>query len=83
MKTITVFTRPACVQCTYTKKKLEQLGISFDLIDVSVDEAALKKVKDLGYLTAPVVLVSEAGEDVQHWGGFQPDKLTALTSQAA
>lgn len=83
MHTITVFTKPACVQCTYTKKKLDALGLSYDTVDVSVDESALEKVKSLGYMTAPVVMVNEGGEDEQHWGGFQPDKLNALTSQAA
>jgi len=80
MSTITVFTKPSCVQCTYTKRKLDQMGISYDTIDVSLDEAALEKVKNLGYLTAPVVLVSENGEDTQHWGGFQPDRLATLAA---
>jgi glutaredoxin-like protein NrdH len=82
MSTITVFTKPACVQCRFTKTKLDQLGLTYDTIDISLDEAALEKVKGLGYLTAPVVLVSEDGEDTQHWGGFQPDRLIALKDAA-
>lgn len=35
---------------------------------------ALQMVKDLGYTAAPVVM---AGED--HWSGFRPDKLSALS----
>lgn len=77
MKKITVFTKPACVQCRFTKTKLDQLGIPYDTIDVSVDEEALAKVKALGYLTAPVVLVEREGEDDAHWGGFQPDRIEA------
>lgn len=78
MSKITVFTKPACVQCNATYRKLTQLGIPFESVDVSVDEAALNKIKDLGYLAAPVVLVNEGGEDEQHWSGYRPDLIEPL-----
>lgn len=81
MSRITVFTKPACVQCNATKMKLNKHGLEYDLIDVSTEENAdkLDLIKGWGYLTAPVVLVESDGEDI-HWGGYNPDKIEALAA---
>lgn len=71
---VTVYTLPACVQCDSTKKYLARIDVPFQTIDLSEDADAMAMVKDLGYQAAPVVV---AGED--HWSGFRPDKLNALT----
>ena len=76
--TVTVYTRPACVQCTATKKALDKRGITYESIDVSENPDAGDYVKALGYLTAPVVI---AGDD--HWSGYRPDRISALVSVAA
>ena len=68
--TVTVYTKPACVQCTATYRALEKAGIEFDAVDISQDTEARDFVMALGYLQAPVVV---AGED--HWSGFRPDLL--------
>jgi len=73
--TITVLSKPACPQCTATKRKLDSLGIEYSVTDLSEDPDALAHAKSLGYLGAPVVL---AGED--HWSGYRPDKLDELAS---
>lgn len=72
MKKIIVYSLPACVQCTATKRKLTALEAEFEVIDVSLEENAehLAKMKELGYLQAPVVFAGD-----EHWGGYQPDKL--------
>jgi len=72
---ITVYSKPLCVQCDATKRALDKAGVPYELIDVTEDAAALAKIKALGYLQAPVVVT---GED--HWSGFRPEKLKALTS---
>ena len=38
----------------------------------------LEKVKELGYLQAPVVVT-----DDEHWSGFRPDKIDALADRMA
>lgn len=76
MEQVTVYTKPACVQCVATKRALNQAGIPYITIDVTEDEAAYQYVTSLGYLAAPVVTV---GDD--HWSGFQPDKIKQLTKQ--
>lgn len=78
MTSIAVYSKPACVQCTATKRALDKQGIEYELFDVSVDEKALETVKALGYMQAPVVI---AGDD--HWSGFRPDKIAQLTALVA
>ncbi|MFC0278565.1 glutaredoxin-like protein NrdH [Falsigemmobacter intermedius] len=71
--TITVYSKPACVQCTATTRALDAKGLSYDVIDLTQDAAAMEMVQSLGYRQAPVVI---AGED--HWAGFRPDMIGRL-----
>lgn len=71
--TVTVYSKPACVQCTATYRALEQKGVDYNVIDLSKDEDAMETIRGLGYMQAPVVI---AGED--HWAGFRPDKIGTL-----
>lgn len=75
---VTVYTKPACVQCNATYRALDKRGISYDVVDVTEDAAALDYIKGLGYLQAPVV-VTEA----EHWSGFRPDKIATLEAALA
>ena len=77
-KTITLFTKPACVQCTATYRALDAKGIEYDIVDLSEDAAALEQVKALGYLQAPVIITDE-----DHWSGFRPDKIDELAQRLA
>lgn len=70
---ITVYSKPSCVQCTATYRALDRQGLAYEVVDLSQDEAALAKVRELGYQQAPVVVT---GQD--HWSGFRPDKISAL-----
>lgn len=76
--TITVYTKPACVQCNATYKALDKVGVEYTVVDISQDDDARDYVMALGYLQAPVVV---AGED--HWSGFRPDRIKALATVAA
>ncbi|MGO1401594.1 MAG: glutaredoxin-like protein NrdH [Flaviflexus sp.] len=73
--TITVYTKPACVQCNATTRALNKAGLAYDTVDLTEDAEALEAVKALGYQQAPVVM---AGGD--HWAGFRPDKIKALAA---
>ncbi len=75
---ITVYTKPSCVQCTATYRALDNKGIDYTVLDLSVDEEALQTVKELGYLQAPVVVA-----DGEHWSGFRPDKIQELADRLA
>lgn len=78
MSSITVYSKPACVQCTATKRALDKQGIEYEIFDLSVDEKALEAVKDLGYMQAPVVIAGD-----EHWSGFRPDKISELAARVA
>jgi glutaredoxin-like protein NrdH len=75
---ITVYSKPACVQCNSTYRKLDKHGVSYLTVDISEDEQAYEYVQSLGYAQVPVVVTDE-----EHWSGFKPDKIAALAEQAA
>lgn len=73
---ITVYTKPACVQCNATYKALDKHGLGYDVVDISQDPEAREYVMALGYLQAPVVVAGD-----EHWSGFRPDRLNMLAKQ--
>ena len=70
---ITVYTKPACVQCNATYKALDKAGLDYKVVDISEDPEARDYVMGLGYLQAPVVVAGQ-----QHWSGFRPDYVKSL-----
>lgn len=76
--TITLYTKPRCVQCDATKKALGRAGLNYVEVDLTQDDQALQKVLDMGFQAAPVVM---AGEDA--WSGFRPDKIKNIATQVA
>ena len=75
---ITVYTKPACVQCKATYRALDKAGIEYNIIDIAEDADARDYVMALGYLQAPVVVAGDS-----HWSGFRPDRINALVTSAA
>lgn len=73
---ITVYSKPACVQCTATTRELDKRGVAYEYIDLTKDAEAMKTVQSLGYMQVPVVVT---GND--HWSGFRPDKIGQLTEK--
>ena len=75
---IIVYIKPASVQCTATLNTFKNKGVKPTIISVHDTSPALAIVKELGYLQAPVVIVHNNGEIVDHWSGFRPDKIEEL-----
>ncbi|KAE8764719.1 glutaredoxin-like protein NrdH [Georgenia thermotolerans] len=75
---ITVYSKPSCVQCDATYRALNKQGLEYEVVDITVDPEALESVKALGYQQAPVVFA-----DGDHWSGFRPDKIKALAAAKA
>ncbi|GAA3694149.1 MULTISPECIES: glutaredoxin-like protein NrdH [Zhihengliuella] len=75
--TVTVYTKPACVQCNATYRALDKKGIVYQSVDISQDPSALEQVRAMGYMQAPVVVT-----DSDHWSGFRPDKIEELAEAA-
>ena len=78
MNTVTVYTKPACVQCNATFRALDKQGTAYEKVDITTDPEARDYVMSLGYLQAPVVIAG-----TQHWSGFRPDKLKQLASSSS
>lgn len=73
---ITVYSKPACVQCTATYRALDQRGIAYNVIDISKDDESLSLVRGLGYMQVPVIVTA-----TEHWSGFRPDKINSLVRE--
>ncbi|MBY3151278.1 glutaredoxin-like protein NrdH [Rhizobium laguerreae] len=73
---VVVYSTPSCVQCKQTYRELDKKGIAYKVVDLSVDEAAMSRVRGLGYAQAPVV---EVGAD-NMWQGFRPDLIKKLAA---
>lgn len=71
---IVLYSKPDCMQCMFTKKHLDQLGVAYEIRDVSVFEDSLEEVKAMGFQSVPVV----HAEGVQAFNGFRPDLLEQL-----
>ena len=72
---ITVYSKPNCVQCDATYRALAKHGLDYEVVDISQDPEALQTVKAFGYQQAPVVFAQG-----DHWSGFRPDKIKALAA---
>jgi len=78
MSSITVYTKPACVQCNATYKALDKNGVDYSVVDITQDAEAREFVMGLGYLQAPIVVADEN----THWSGFRPDRIKELAAVA-
>lgn len=81
---IVVYTLPIeeCVNCRAVDLFLRKRGI--EVTKVRLDEVpdAADYVRSLGYSQAPVIVLSDAGEVVDHWSGFRYDRMNELTNLA-
>lgn len=71
---VTVYSKEGCPQCEATRRDLEILGVDYAAVDLSEDEAALERLRGLGFRTLPVV---EAGQ--QRWSGYDRERILGLT----
>jgi glutaredoxin-like protein NrdH len=70
---VTVYTKPACVQCNATFRALDKAGIGYTAIDITTDSDARDHVMSLGFLQAPVVITANDA-----WAGYRPDRIAAI-----
>ena len=77
-ESLTVYTLPNCMQCTMTRRALDDAGLPYVVVDLTTDQGAVDTVQQLGYTAAPVVVVGAA-----RWSGFRPEKIRAVASARA
>jgi len=72
---IIIYTKNNCIQCNATKNALDKKGLDYQLINLDSEPAHIAMLKSLGYQQVPVVMAGQ-----EHWSGFRPDKISALTT---
>ena len=72
---ITIYSKPNCMQCEFSKKYLNDKGIEFKEINVFEDAESLGMLRDEGFSQMPVVSIG--GE---FHTGFQPNILSKVES---
>jgi len=76
---VTVYSKSNCQACRATIRFLTEREVPFMQADATLPENTAK-LKALGHLEAPVVVVARGGESVVSWSGFRPDLLARLVA---
>lgn len=75
---VTIYSTPYCGYCQMAKQYLKEHNISFQEIDVSVDDVAqqtmIAKSHQMG---VPVIIINQDGQE-EILVGFQKEKLASL-----
>lgn len=75
---IVVYGQPGCMPCKATCRALDKQGLTYAYVDVQADDDALAHIRELGYQATPVVQVTRADGDVDHWGQFRRERIRDL-----
>ena len=78
---VTLYSLPGsvCQRCRLTKKKLGDLGIVYEDVQLDKSRDALDHVRSLGYESAPVVEVDMGDGATWSWSGFRPSQIEKLS----
>ena len=72
-----------CVKCKAVEIAMRRRGISVNKIQLDEDPGAVEFIKSLGYSEAPVIVVKDGDDMVDHWSGFSDQKISDLASRLA
>jgi len=75
MVTITLWTKPNCVQCMQTKKEFDKRGIIYRERRLDKSPKAVQRFIEIGLVAAPIV-----ESDDRRWSGFRLGKIQSLES---
>ena len=76
---LTVYSKPRCMDCMYTKMYLDQNKIKYENVDIEANPGAFELLKHYGFTSLPVVVIDDEFSDPNKaWTGFQVDKLERL-----
>ena len=76
---LTVYSKPRCMDCMYTKMYLDQNKIKYENVDIEANPGAFELIKHYGFTSLPVVVIDDEFSDPNKaWAGFQVDRLERL-----
>ena len=78
--TVTVFSKAGCSKCAFTKRALENDGISYTESRVDLDPKAMDYVIERGVGSLPYVEVAKDGVVVSSWIGLNMTKIKGLSA---
>ncbi len=73
-RAIALYTKPDCVQCVATKRRMDRLGLEYTEVDITEEPDAYDYVIELGAKSAPVVVL----DDGTTWFGNRPDLIDKI-----
>jgi glutaredoxin-like YruB-family protein len=78
MAEVTIYSTPTCGYCTMAKDFLQEKGVEYTEIDVSVDQQkAQEMVEKTGQMGVPVIIINKDGQE-EVLVGFDQVQLTNL-----
>ena len=78
MANVTIYSTPTCGYCTMAKDFLQEKGVEYTEIDVSVDQQkAQEMVEKTGQMGVPVIIIEKDGQE-EVLVGFDQVQLTNL-----
>ncbi len=78
MAEVTIYSTPTCGYCAMAKDFLQEHGVEFTEIDVSVDQQkAQEMVEKTGQMGVPVIIINKDGKE-EILVGFDQVQLTNL-----
>jgi glutaredoxin-like protein NrdH len=82
---VTVYSLPAsiCVRCRAVEISTRRKGIEVVKVELDKNPDAMTYIKSLGYAEAPVIVVTEGDEVVDHWSGYSEERITSLKEMVA
>jgi glutaredoxin-like YruB-family protein len=78
MADVTIYSTPTCGYCTMAKDFLQEKGVEYEEVDVSVDQQkAQAMVEKTGQMGVPVIIINKDGQE-EVLVGFDQVQLTNL-----
>jgi len=71
MKTLTIYTRPGCQYCTAAKQYLDQNGINYVEVDITLNEDKADWLRTQGFKTLPVIYACNEPLINGGWNGLK------------
>ena len=60
---LTVYSKPRCMECMYTKMWLDQNKVKYENVDIEANPGAFELLKHYGYSSLPVVAIDDEFSD--------------------
>lgn len=74
---VLIYTKDDCVNCDSTKSLMDQLEISYTVINMDREPGARATVKGMGFRQAPVVITRSA-----KWSGHKEESIRGIKLSA-